>query len=324
MKEFEEQLISEALSYYPLIKPQIEFLRHNENITCRVTDATETYVLRIHRPEPGFENKIFELKMTSEQLFQSEVNLLLHLKRSNLFPVQEPIRGNNGAYVSVLSDGSPAVLLRWLEGTPLEKSKASEYAYDLGVLAAQIHKAVEGFSEVRLEYSHALIKAMQSEVVYAQELKHMTMEQANICNSALSEIDNVMAELDNIPNSKCLIHADLNFGNVLQTPCGFAPIDFSLSGYGYKVQECGMIASNYQDPVDQNAICEGYQKTSGMAIDPHHMQSFYALSILLFITSQHNRFYDKEWYAPAMNRWCRDNFEPLVLLRPSKKSFIMN
>jgi hypothetical protein len=36
---------------------------------------TETYVLRIHKPEPGFEQKIFDAQVTDEQLFQSEVNL---------------------------------------------------------------------------------------------------------------------------------------------------------------------------------------------------------------------------------------------------------
>lgn len=313
MKELEERLVREALSFYPLREPQIQFLRHNENITCRIIDATETYVLRIHKPEPGFEQKIFDAQVTDEQLFQSEVNLLLHLKHSNLFPVQVPVRGTTGAYVSVLSDGSPAALFHWLEGSPLDKSMASEYARDLGTLAALIHKASEGFCDVRLEYSHKLIKAMQAEIEYAQTLNHITLEHANICQSALFEIDNVMTELDSKPDSKSLIHADLNFGNVLQTPNGFAPIDFSLSGYGYRAQECGMIASNFTDALLQRAVCEGYAQSSGISIDPLHLQPFYALSILLFITSQHNRYYDKDWFSPAMDRWCRDYFGPLVM-----------
>jgi len=312
MKESEELLVREALSFYPLVEPQIEFIRHNENITCRVVDGAETYVLRIRQPEFGFEQKIFELQMTNEQLFQSEIDLLLHLKRSASFPLQEPVYGKNGAYVCVLSDDSPAVLLHWLEGTPLEKSTAQQYSYDLGVLAAKIHKAAEGFSSARLVYSHALIKAMLLELDLAQALKHMTNGQANICKSALVEIDAVMTELDALPNSKSLIHADLNFGNVLQTSSGLAPIDFSLSGYGYKVQECGMIASNFLDPLVKKSVCDGYTKTSGMSIDSHHLDAFYSLSVLLFITCQHERFHSKDWFAPAMERWCNTYFEPLI------------
>ncbi|MEW6723906.1 MAG: hypothetical protein AB1331_03145 [Bacillota bacterium] len=41
---------------YEISEPQVEFIRHNENLTCSVTDGQtgERYVLRVHQPIEGF------------------------------------------------------------------------------------------------------------------------------------------------------------------------------------------------------------------------------------------------------------------------------
>ena len=141
---------------------------------------------------------------------------------------------------------------------------------------------------------------------------HITGTHASACRYALDEIDAVMTRLDAIPDSEGLIHGDLGFANILRTPDGLAPIDFSLSGYGYKAQECGMIATNYSDPAQQRAVYEGYAEAGGVPADPHHADAFFALSVLLFIVCQHERFYREEWFAKAMDRWCDTCFTPLT------------
>jgi len=46
-----DQHLAELLNRYGLDRPETAFLRHNENRTYRVTDASGTnYLLRIHDP----------------------------------------------------------------------------------------------------------------------------------------------------------------------------------------------------------------------------------------------------------------------------------
>lgn len=42
----------EVIQKYPLIDPIVEFIRHNENITYKVTEkgSEDTYLLRMHKP----------------------------------------------------------------------------------------------------------------------------------------------------------------------------------------------------------------------------------------------------------------------------------
>lgn len=113
-----------------------------------------------------------------------------------------------------------------------------------------------------------------------------------------------MTELQRIPSANTLIHADLGLGSLLITPGGFAPIDFSLSGYGGRAQECGMLATNFNDVSVRQAIFDSYAQESGFSLDAHHLDGFFALAVLLFIASQHTRYENEEWFAKSMSRCC--------------------
>ncbi len=54
----EEDMVRRALQSYHFTDPEISFIRHNENITCRVTEDGERYVLRIRNPVEGFSLKL--------------------------------------------------------------------------------------------------------------------------------------------------------------------------------------------------------------------------------------------------------------------------
>lgn len=312
MNDFENTLVREALANYNLDNTHVNFIRHNENITCRVCSGNDVYVLRIQCPADGFSLKIFGNQANWFQLMYGEMELLVHLEHMALFPVQIPLLTNKGDLACSLSDGSPACLLKWIDGETLTTEDGDRYAHALGELAAHIHMAAKGFAGTRLSYSHDLIQAMQEEINVAFQANHITLKQASICRGALVEINSVMTCLDAQPNSKGLIHADLGFSNVLWTPKGLTAIDFSLSGYGYKAQECGMITSNYQNPEQRKSVIDGYSKISGSSHDPHHIDAFFAFSILLFITCQHERFSHQIWFSQAMDRWCNTCFTPLT------------
>lgn len=160
MTELENRLVCEALSHYALGSANIHFIRHNENLSCRVSTNEGDYALRIRRPVEGFEISIFESLYTNEQLMRGETELLLHLSEGTSFPVQRPAPTREGQPMCVLSDGSPACLLSWLEGETV-KAADEGLSYELGRLAAAIHSAAEGFTGVRMEYAHPLIAAMR-------------------------------------------------------------------------------------------------------------------------------------------------------------------
>lgn len=49
-----ETYIEEALQRYPLTNPKTTFLRHNENITCKVVEDKQVYALRIRLPRDEY------------------------------------------------------------------------------------------------------------------------------------------------------------------------------------------------------------------------------------------------------------------------------
>ena len=306
-----EKYIEEALQRYPLTNPKTTFLRHNENITCKVVEDQQAYVLRIRLPREGFELKIFE-PVDPVTLFRSEMELLIHVEKAALFPVQRPVLTKSGDLVAILENRTPACLLYWIEGEPLDKEMASMAAYEIGQLAAKIHRATKGFTGERLSYNSSTLNRMREEMDMAFAKSHVSFEQTKICKDTLECISSLMAKLDQEPDSVALLHADMGFGNLIQTKEGLAPIDFSLSGYGYRAQECGMIASNYQSKEQQDAVSLGYFDECGFEVPTLHRDSFLALSVLLFISCQHDRFFMEEWYPSAVERWCTTLFLPLI------------
>lgn len=303
MNELEAALVSEAIAEYNLTAPSVEFPRHNENITCRVSDGDKKYVLRIKRPRDGFSLTIFG-DFSPSMLAESEIALLRHLGKHADFAVQTPICTKRGDDVCILSDGSPACLLSWLDGNPLDKATASDRAFELGVLAARLHKAAEGFDCARLNYNASLVENMRAKLDNAAGLSHITPDENKICDAALDEISRVMSILDREENSTAYIHADMGFGNIILSDGLLSPIDFSLSGYGYRAAECGMLASNFNTDDDYKAIRDGYESVSGIKIDPHTQKAFLAMSILLFISAQHSRVRGEDWFRGAMKRLC--------------------
>ena len=180
MNESEQALVREAVSYYDLANPHIEFIRHNENLTCRIIDGNNAYALRIRCPAKGFSLKIFGDQATAYQLMCGEAALLLHLDRTASFPVQTPVFTKGEEPVCALSDGSPACLLKWVEGKTLKEEDCNRYAHALGELAACIHNAAEGFAGKRLSYSHDLVREMQKELDVAFRANHMTARHASL------------------------------------------------------------------------------------------------------------------------------------------------
>ena len=48
MNESVLALVREALAYYDFTNPYTEFIRHNENLTCCITDDNNAYTQNFH------------------------------------------------------------------------------------------------------------------------------------------------------------------------------------------------------------------------------------------------------------------------------------
>lgn len=297
-----DRMIREALNYYGFAKPELKLIRHNENITVRVRANGQVYVLRIHSPVRGFSDRIYGVLSPLERM-QGEVELLLHLSKTAPFQVQIPVKNRRGEYITMLSGGVFCELLQWIEGEPLDKKYAGRYADELGALAAQLHRAAEGFMGTRHSYSHELVWRMEREFDVARKKNHISEKQRLVFQAVLEEIHHIMKLLDSCPCAKGLIHTDLSLSNVIRTPSGLSPIDFSLSGFGYKVQDVGMLLSNYAGEEEWSYIREGYERAGGVAMDPHYTEAFLAFSILLFVAAQHNRYGKEKWFRESVERW---------------------
>ncbi|MDE6128577.1 MAG: phosphotransferase, partial [Lachnospiraceae bacterium] len=269
------------------------------------------YVLLIQAHMEGYSLKLFEQGL-AEPLIHSEIELLLHLSETAPFPVQKPVPNRFGEYISILSCGVPAELLQWVDGETLAGEDIAQYAEELGTLAAQINSAAQGFMGERISYSYSLVQRMKSEFAAAKEKSHITQEEASVCCAVLTAIEHIMAELDKQPNSKCLIHADLSTENILKTAEGLAPIDFSLSGFGYRAQECGMLAFSYDSEAEREIVRTSYEKASGVEIKRQHMNAFGVFSILAFIAAQHDRYFTESWFQESMKSWTSTLFADLL------------
>ncbi len=227
-----------------------------------------------------------------------------------------------GELVTALTDGTPATLLTWLEGQTLDKLPMTpDLAFDLGAMIARLHAGLRppaGQAEdiPRYRYDASLLQRMHAELAAAASAGHLSAEAETCCRAAVDEIGRRMAELGEQADTFGLTHSDLSSGNLLQTGQGLAPIDFSLSGYGYRVMDLGMVLTQYKEAGIQRQILSGYERESGKTVPFRYVGPFYALGILLFVACQHAKCHGEAWYPKALERWSRTAFEPLVEGRP--------
>ncbi|MFV0399448.1 MAG: phosphotransferase enzyme family protein [Oscillospiraceae bacterium] len=315
--------LEQALARYDLgdTPPAATFIRHNENITYRVTAGESSYLLRIHKPIEGFSLGLLEADCAKESLVNGEMEMLLHLASEGI-PAQRPVRSRSGGYVSSLSDGTPCTLLEWLPGESLEQVPLPEcFGGSFGGMLGRLHRSLKGLPDnlPRYRYDSALMGRMNSALLSAAEEGHITETQSDSCRRAVDIIRRTMEELEGTEDFG-LCHSDLSKSNTLLTGHGIVPIDFSLSGYSCQVMDLGMVFSQYEDAELQRDILSGYEGETGRRVPVRHIQPFYALSVLLFIACQHGRFYREDWFPGAMARWCGTIFDPLA----EGKQFILN
>lgn len=245
------KLAKEILLDYPINEPEIQFIRHNENITYKITDGDKkNYLLRIHRPVI---EGLFGAQHTQEGI-QAEVRILKELEAKNLLQVQVPIANSLGEYITKYeldnyNHPCYATVLTWIEGETLtlEDDNIEELAYKLGQNLALFHKSLEGLKPsnnlIRPIYDVKRIDSAIEELQYCVDVDLFSVEHYEIIIKVLQTVKKQIDELDLRDNAFGLIHADIQLGNIVVSNDNPCIIDLGFCGFGYHVFDLGSAAT---------------------------------------------------------------------------------
>jgi len=311
--------VSEALRLFPLRQPAAELIRHNENMTYKVTDGDKRYVLRIHKPVKGFSLEMLGTVYSKAGLIRNELAILSVLRQDTAIPLQNPVAGGNGEVLQILADGTPVTLLSWVDGQTLRKTeRTNELLFNCGMLMAEMHSCFARQSSAekqyeRYHYDQSLLPSIANRIEQAARYGALTRGHEQAIQGAFHEMRRRFDELDAICG-KQIVHADMNDDNIIVGTDGrLTPIDFSLCGYSHVYFDISYVFGlDGHDGVKRRHFIEGYKSVSGFEPSLRYIEPYLALGVLLFIAGQYERAKDWDWFPGAMERWCRDTFMPLV------------
>lgn len=321
----EDKLIENILEKYDLKNPKAQLIRHNENMTFKVTDEDREYVLRIHKPVDGFTLNILQDGVSPIKYLCGEMEILQFLNENWDIPVQSPIANNMGEYITILEDGTPATLLKWVDGATVENIEHTpQIMYSIGEMIGKLHKSLRNMQSnnfsncTRYTYEKSLLDKIARQFLIIENLEQISRKEVWYMFDALEEIKVRMDKLDYIPNIKSIVHSDLSPSNLIYNRGKIVPIDFSLSGYSYIYMDLGSVLAQFTKSEEQKAIIDGYESIYGNKISLSFVEPFYALQVLMFIAFQHDKIYKCAWFQAAIKRWCDTIFIPLW----KKESFL--
>jgi len=312
-------MIQQALALFRLDGAEYELIRHNENMTYKVTAQGKSYLLRIHQPTRGFE-LIGQPDATERRArIESEMALLAALHAGGDVPVQRPVACGKGSLTAALPDGVCVTLLEWIEGAPLDCVEITPAILRrVGQMTARLHRFFEGYTAPfeGYRYTQAMLPFIMRQIEEGAGAQVFTAPQAQAIEAALDEIRRRFDKLDQT-HQKHAVHADLDKSNLLLEPEGnIAPIDFGLCGISHFLMDLGGLFGTFSQDAQRVELLRGYQDERGCAVNPYDIEPYFALQVMLFIACQHRRAGGWDWFGAAMERWCREIFTPLAQHTP--------
>lgn len=223
-----------ALQEYGLTQAECSFIHYGENATYKVTDKNgAVYLLRLHRD--GYHT---HAALKEEMAFLAA---LAKKKRPVPVPVltlQNKLLANVGAG----DEGAPqfASLLRWMDGRLADENMDTIRLNLLGQQIGQLHRA-----SLRRTVTHRHYWDVKGLVGISP--KWGSIEKLAGANKSHQEVITAARQkayrklslfAQQHPERLGLIHADLHFGNIIETKDGsFAFIDFDDCGYGFRAYD---------------------------------------------------------------------------------------
>ncbi|WP_339289308.1 phosphotransferase [Paenibacillus sp. FSL E2-0201] len=306
-----------VLLQYSFIDPIIEFIRHNENITFKVTNQLDNkkYLLRIHKPiSEGFSG----LQHTRDGL-QSEMFFLREIDQKNILKVQRPVVNQKGQLVTEYSSErfgtSLATLLEWIEGFTLtqDEDNIEQIVYRLGRNVASLHEFSRTLMPLELHrpvYNVTKIDETLIELGKGADNGALNQEDYDVIRSVLLVVKEQLAELDARENSWGFIHADFQLGNVVVSEQNPILIDYCLFGYGYYLFDLGSASSMLKSEL-RKTLLEGYASKSSFSLNEIRyiegqifMDIF--ISYVFFIHDSERNGWIKEHASKICSTLCQD------------------
>lgn len=287
-------LLADALTAFGLTGAPAEFIRHNENMTYRVDGR---YLLRIHKAAEGLQVD------HSPALRKAEFAFLRHLAAKGLH-VQQPVAE------AFLPCGTHATLLTWLEGHHYTADAFSaDVQRQLGSMLARMQQAARDFHHAGVRRYDAAHARQQADALRQMgERHHLPPHEIDIACRAAETIAQRLAAAE---SDFIVIHCDLSQSNILCTPKGPAPIDFSLCGLGHPMHDLSVLLSAVRSQAERKAIAEGYIAAGGR-IDLPLLDAGFTLGLLEALVIHADKWPLEDWFGPRLTRWCVEQLRPLA------------
>lgn len=302
----------QAVACYPIASPSIQFLRHSENITFKITDGKDNkqYVLRIHKP---FTRNLADLRQQPRAIL-SELLWMDALAKEAGIPVPPVARNNAGQLITTVELASagqlvPCSVLGWLDAEPYraDAPNIEILAAQLGRLMARMHDHAsqwtppEGFLRPRTGPEHIL--QILDQLLPGIQMGIIQPEDYTVIKMAAEKIRDIVINIDRIPENWSLIHNDLHTGNWLFRGDKVFPIDFSLCGYGYHLFDIAICAGSMgsENPALRQFFINGYLEHRTLPQDfSRIIEAFFIISIL--------GYYAFILPDPGHNEWISTHF----------------
>jgi len=260
-----DELAKRGLDHYELIEPRLTFIRHNDNVTYRVTTAnSKAYLLRIHIPITA----ALGTHGADYGMVNSEVTWMLALAKETNLTIPKPKRNRLGELVTRLQniDGTAinCTLLSWIEGEPYQQDLESQAtAYRIGLLLATMHNQASNW-----KYPVGFVRPKRDEVYFENMLNniHPAVTDGRISqpdyvelSKSVALLTDLMGGLDESPDNYGIMHADTHKGNLLYHQGKIRIIDFSFCALGNYMFDLGICFGDMKTELHQFCL-QGYEK----------------------------------------------------------------
>jgi Ser/Thr protein kinase RdoA (MazF antagonist) len=300
------QTALEALAHYNITSTEMELLRHNENLTYRVGNE---YLLQIHEPAEGFSADFFYDGVERIKIYRSELAFLAHLKKQGM-QIREAVENRYGERITKLQNGTYVTVSKWIEGESLDKLELNDaICYRIGDMLARLHQKAKGFSI-------SPVKSYGMQHCECTKRRIQTLENMGLSTGDSSIMqkccDRVGEVLEKARDEFQMIHGDLSASNILQTPEGLVPIDFSFFGMGHPMYDLAVMFGNIGGSLARRQqMAEGYRDAGGI-IRYDVLDACFILTLLDCLGIHYEQWSKQEWFAPRMHRWHKENLVPYV------------
>lgn len=304
------ELVQDFLEKYDITVQEVKLLRHNENMTYKVTAEEGEYVLRIHQSIDTMNLSLLSGSVKTEALISGEMSLLEYLDKQSELGTQAPVKNKEGSLVTKVGEYH-ATLIRWISGDCLVREQVTEVcAEQIGRMLAGMHNAMDRYEgPSRYSYRQDLVERMIS--FYHDTLRHSTIEaeQLEIIDQMLEKIKAMLFENN---DEMIVVHNDLGESNLLVSGENIVPIDFSLSGICVREMDLASLYCHFEDAGIRRAILTGYQGVSLHKVCEKRIDICIGYQLLIFIFSQFQNIQGQGWFKEALGYWCEEIFGTIL------------